>query len=170
MTSRSLTLSLVSIVIGMVMLAYASVPLYRMFCQITGFGGTPTAARAVTPVDRFITVRFNSDVAPGLPWEFATPKKPMRAQLGVHTLVSYRAKNLSDEAITGMATYNVTPHAMGQYVSKIQCFCFEEQTLNAHQQVNMPVSFVVDPAMLDDPETRSIREITLSYTFFEKRK
>lgn len=163
--------SLAAIVVGMVMLAYASVPLYRIFCQVTGFGGTTARGeRVIAGVsERAITVRFNADTAPGLPWDFRTPEASMRVQLGASNLAAFTAENTSETPILGMATYNVTPHAMGRYFTKIQCFCFEQQRLNPHERVNMPVSFIIDPAMLDDPETRNLQEVTLSYTFFEQK-
>jgi len=168
---RNLAFSLAAIALGMAMLAYASVPLYRIFCQVTGYGGTTQIARAgIGPTaERSITVRFNADTDPALPWEFKAPRESVRVRLGVNALASFTAENLSDAPITGMATYNVTPHAMGKYFEKIQCFCFEQQTLQPHVRVNMPVSFLIDPAMLDDPETKDLREVTLSYTFFERK-
>jgi cytochrome c oxidase assembly protein subunit 11 len=169
---RRHTASLFMVVLGMIMLSYASVPLYRMFCQITGFGGTPMLADGASGsvVDHNITVRFNADTDPSLPWNFAPVEKQVNIKLGENRLIAYTAENTSDTAIHGVATYNVIPHEMGQYFQKIQCFCFEEQVLKPHEKVNMPVSFFIDPAMLKNAETRGIREVTLSYTFFEKKK
>lgn len=164
--------SLAMIACGMVLLAYASVPLYRMFCQVTGFAGTPMLAERAPDkaIDRTIRVRFNADVDPAMPWEFKPVDKMVTVRLGESHLASFTAENQSDEVIHGVATYNVVPHSMGKYFEKIQCFCFEEQVLNPHQKVNMPVSFFVDPAMLNDPETKGIQEVTLSYTFFIKKR
>lgn len=151
------------------MFAYASVPLYRIFCQVTGFGGTTQrAARdSATIVDRMMRVDFNADTDPNLPWKFAPLQHFVDVKLGANTLIAYSAENVSNEPIRGVATYNVTPHEVGRYFVKIQCFCFEEQVLAPHQKVNMPVSFYIDPAILDDPEARDITRVTLSYTFFE---
>lgn len=164
--------SLIMVVVGMLMLSYASVPLYRMFCQITGFGGTPMLADGASTnvVNHSIKVRFNADTDPSLPWNFAPVEKTVTVKLGENRLAAFTAENNSNEPIHGVATYNVIPHEMGQYFQKIQCFCFEEQVLAAHQKVNMPVSFFIDPAMLKNPETKGISEVTLSYTFFEKKK
>lgn len=167
---RSHALALFCLVLGMVMLAYASVPLYRIFCEATGFGGTTQRAEADTAriVDRKMRVYFNADTDPGLPWKFMPLQRSVDVKLGANTLIAYSAENLSNETIFGVATYNVTPHEVGRYFVKIQCFCFEEQALKPHARVNMPVSFYIDPAILDDPEARDIREVTLSYTFFKR--
>lgn len=156
----------------MVMLSYAAVPLYRMFCQVTGFGGTPMLAESVPGqvVDREIRVRFNADTAPDLPWAFAPVERSVTVKLGESTLAAFTAENEADQPIRGVATYNVVPHSMGRYFQKVQCFCFEEQVLKPHEKVNMPVSFFIDPAMLDDPETRGVTEVTLSYSFFTKQR
>ncbi len=164
--------SLVAIAVGMVLLSYASVPLYRMFCQVTGFGGTPKMADRApdTVLDQTVLVRFNADTSPDLPWNFAPVQREVTVKLGENKLAAFTAENTSDEPIDGVATYNVVPHAMGKYFEKIQCFCFEEQRLNPHQKVSMPVSFFIHPDMLKDAETRGIKEVTLSYTFFEKKR
>jgi len=117
-------------------------------------------------LDRTIRVRFNADVDPRLPWSFRPAQGTMEVRLGEQNLAFYEAVNRSDRPVVGAATYNVTPHRAGYYFSKIACFCFEEQTLAPGQAVEMPVSFFVDPAILDDPSARDVREITLSYTFF----
>ena len=164
--------SLAMIAVGMVMLAYAAVPLYRMFCQMTGFGGTPMLAERApdTVNERTIRVRFNADTDPALPWAFAPVDRVVTVKLGENKLAAFTAENQSDTPIHGVATYNVVPHAMGQYFEKIQCFCFEEQVLQPHQKVNMPVSFFISPDMLDNPETAGVEEVTLSYTFFTKKR
>lgn len=168
MPIRTQVLSLLAIVCGMVMLSFAAVPLYNLFCQITGFGGTPQRIETLTstPVGPAIRVSFNTDTDPKLPWQFSGPATAVSARAGAATLVAFQAENTADTPITGVATYNVTPHAMGKYFEKVQCFCFEAQTLAPHTRVNMPVSFVISPEMYRDPETRHIREVTLSYTFF----
>ena len=169
-TNQSLSLQLAAAALGMLMLAYASVPLYRLFCQVTGFGGTTQRAEAhAAPIrvgERRITVTFDANQDPRLPWEFTPLEPSVSVRLGENRLVAFRAKNLSNQATRGTATYNVTPFAAGKYFNKIQCFCFEEQRLGAHQSANLPVSFFIDPAILDDPEIRDVTNITLSYTFF----
>ncbi len=168
MTNRALVLNLIAIVVGMLMLTYASVPLYKIFCQVTGFGGTTQRAgtKQVTRSDRVVTVRFNADIDPNLKWKFEPIEKSVKVHLGENRLVAFRATNLSDKETRGSASYNVTPFAVGPYFNKIQCFCFEEQRLHPHETVTMPVSFFIDPAMLDDPDIRDVTNITLSYTFF----
>ena len=159
---------LASVILGMVGLTAAAVPLYRLFCQVTGYGGTTQRAEAAPErqLDQTIEVRFNADVARGLPWSFAPVERAVDVRLGEQHLAFYRAHNAGDRPIVGSATFNVTPFKAGAYFSKIACFCFEEQTLQAGETVDMPVSFYVDPAILEDPATRDIRAITLSYTFF----
>lgn len=154
--------------IAMVALAYASVPLYRLFCQVTGFDGTTQrAAAAPGPVaGKEVWVRFDGNVATSLPWKFG-PEKPREiVTIGEREMAFFTAKNLSARAITGTASFNVTPTQAGKYFSKIQCFCFTEQRLEPGQDVRMPVVFFVDPKILEDPDARQISEITLSYTFY----
>ena len=164
-------LALFAVVLGMVALAFASVPLYRLFCQVTGFGGTPQrieaeAAPAEALSGRIVTIRFNADVNSSLPWSFQPVQRSLELRVGERALALYRATNHSDRAVTGTATFNVTPDKAGPYFDKIQCFCFTEQTLAAGQTVDMPVSFYVDPAILNDPGLDDVDTITLSYTFF----
>jgi cytochrome c oxidase assembly protein subunit 11 len=168
--NHSIALQLAAISLGMLMLAYASVPLYRLFCQVTGFGGTTQRVEANTFTgevkERTVTVSFDANTDPRLPWEFKPVERNVSVRIGENRLVAFHATSLAKQATRGTATYNVTPHAVGKYFNKIQCFCFEEQQLTAKQSVNMPVSFFIDPAFLDDPETRDVTNITLSYTFF----
>jgi cytochrome c oxidase assembly protein subunit 11 len=155
------------IVAAMVGLAFASVPLYRMFCQLTGFDGTPQRAeRAPGAVAGQVGVRFDANVHPGLPWRFEPEQTTVRVQPGARTQIFYRAQNLSAKTITGQAAFNVSPDQVGKYFKKIQCFCFTEQTLKAGEARDMPVVFFVDPAIKKDPDTTNIDEITLSYTFY----
>ena len=159
---------LVSVVAGMLGLAFASVPLYRLFCQATGFGGTTqraTVAPAAT-AGTVVTVRFDAETAPELPWEFRPLTTAVQVHLGEQREVFYRATNRSAAAVTGTATFNVTPTQAGPYFSKIQCFCFTEQRLEPGASQRMPVVFFVDPKILEDPDTKDISEITLSYTFY----
>jgi cytochrome c oxidase assembly protein subunit 11 len=155
------------IVTAMVGLAFASAPLYRAFCEATGFDGTPLrAAAAPGAVPGQIGVRFDANVHPGLPWRFEPEQNTVRVAPGAQTKIFYRAQNLSARAITAQAAYNVSPDTVGKYFKKIQCFCFSEQTLQPGQTVDMPVVFFVDPAIKKDPDTKDIPEITLSYTFY----
>ncbi len=148
-----------------------SVTLYRLFCSVTGAGGTTqrVAANDTAQATRQVTVRFNTNVAPGMPWRFEPVRPSVTLHLGEDRLVFFRAENLSDHAITGHATFNVTPDKAGLYFKKIQCFCFTEEKLAAHQSVEMPVTFFVDPALGKDPDTEDVHEITLSYTFFNSK-
>ncbi len=161
-------LVLLAVAAGMVGMSFAAVPLYRLFCQVTGFGGTTQTAKAAPAVagKRIITVRFNANVNSQLPWRFAPIEPELRLRVGEQRLAVWRATNLSKEPVTGAATYNVTPAKAGKYFNKIACFCFEEQRLEAGQSVDMPVSFFIDPAIADDPNLAEVKTITLSYTFF----
>ncbi len=161
-------LALTAVIGGMVGLTAAAVPLYRLFCQVTGFGGTTQRAEQApdTSVTETIKVRFNADVASDLPWRFSPAQREVEIRIGERQLAFYRAENQSDLPLLGSATFNVTPHKAALYFTKIDCFCFEEQQLQPHETVEMPVSFYVDPAILDDPNTRDVGAITLSYTFF----
>jgi cytochrome c oxidase assembly protein subunit 11 len=148
-------------------LAAASPPLYRTFCSLTGFGGTPLRAeRAPGAVAGQVGVRFDANIHPGLPWRFEPEQQRVDVKPGAQTKILYRAQNLSARAWTGQAAYNVSPDQAGKYFKKIQCFCFTEQTLKAGEAVDMPVIFFVDPKIKDDPDTKDIDEITLSYTFY----
>ncbi len=158
--------------IAMVGLAFAAVPLYRIFCQVTGLGGTTmradeATAAAVKPVPgKSVSVRFDANISRDLYWEFKPKETQRTVPLGGRSMSVYTARNLSSRPLTGTATFNVTPSQAGQYFSKIECFCFQEQTLRPGEEVQMPVVFYVDPRILDDPAARDITEITLSYTFY----
>jgi len=155
------------IVAAMVGLAFASAPLYRMFCEYTGFDGTPQRAeRAPGAVAGQVGVRFDANVHPGLPWRFEPEQTTVRVTPGAKTQIFYRAQNLSAKTLTGQAVFNVSPDQVGKYFKKIQCFCFTEQTLKAGEAKDMPVIFFVDPAIKKDPDTKNVDEITLSYTFY----
>lgn len=149
-------------------LAFASVPLYRLFCAATGFAGTPARAlHASAEVGkRIITVRFNADTAPGLAWDFHPEKLQMKVHVGENALAFFVAKNETGRAVTGHAVYNVVPEKAGAYFVKVQCFCFTNQTLKAHAEAHMPVSFYIDPQISNDPAMDDVTTITLSYTFF----
>ena len=156
--------------LAMLGLGYASVPLYRLFCQATGFNGTTqraTAAQAAAlhATGRPITNRFDANVAPGMKWQFRPEQVTQDGHIGERKMAVFYAKNISNHAIVGHAVFNVTPEQTGAYFHKIQCFCFNNQRLEAGQEVRMPVIYYVDPDMLKDPNARDIEEITLSYTF-----
>lgn len=152
--------------LAMLALAFASVPLYRIFCQVTGFGGTTLrAAEAPGAAAGEIGVRFDANINPALPWRFE-PAERVRIKLGERTVVNYRATNLTARPTTGRAIFNVTPAQAGPFFSKIECFCFTEQTLKPGESVEMPVIFFVDPRVREDEATSHIDEITLSYTFY----
>ncbi len=157
------------VVVGMMGAAYAAVPLYRMFCQVTGFGGTTQVAEKapVAVGERIITVRFNADTARGMPWKFLPQQRAVSLKVGQQALALYEAANPTDRRIVGTSTFNVTPLKAGPYFSKIECFCFTEQALAPGQSVDMPVSFFVDPEISDDRNLDDVKTITLSYTFFE---
>ncbi|MDG2244253.1 MAG: cytochrome c oxidase assembly protein [Rhodospirillaceae bacterium] len=156
------------VVTGMVGLTFAFVPLYTLICQVTGLGGTPQVAdRSDYEVStQEITVRFDSNVDRGLPWDFVPNERSVTVNLGAEYQTSYRSTNLSDEPVTGISTFNVTPIKAAQYFSKIECFCFVEQALKPGQSVDMPVTFFVDPAILEDELANDVQTITLSYTFY----
>jgi cytochrome c oxidase assembly protein subunit 11 len=158
--------------LAMLGLGYASVPLYRLFCQVTGFGGTTMVASesqaaraAAAATGQKISIRFDASTAMGMPWSFAPTQATDTVTIGERDIATYTARNNSEFPITGMATFNVEPEQAGKYFNKIQCFCFTEQTLQPGQEVTMPVLYFVDPAMLDDPNMKGVEQITLSYTF-----
>ncbi|MBC6405711.1 MAG: cytochrome c oxidase assembly protein [Rhodospirillales bacterium] len=156
------------VVCGMVGLSFAAVPLYRLFCQVTGYGGTPQIADAVpdAPFERQMKIRFDANVAPGLPWQFEPEVRQVTVKIGEPTLIYYKARNMGELATAGTATFNVTPLKVGQYFGKVQCFCFTEQVLQPGQEIDMGVSFFVDPALAEDPNLDEVKTVTLSYTFF----
>ncbi|MGY6635863.1 MAG: cytochrome c oxidase assembly protein [Erythrobacter sp.] len=163
--------------LAMLGLGYAAVPLYQMFCQVTGFGGTTMkateadAARAeAIATGKTISVRFDASTSAGMPWAFKPTKATQTVTIGQRDIATYTARNDGSQPITGAATFNVTPEQAGKYFNKIQCFCFTEQTLLPGQEITMPVLYYVDPAMLDDPNMAGVQQITLSYTFHRQRE
>jgi cytochrome c oxidase assembly protein subunit 11 len=165
---RGLTAALCgALVVGMVGLAFAAVPLYRLFCEVTGYGGTPQRADAGSDrtLDREIVVRFDANVA-GLAWDFRPAQAEIRVRLGETVLVNYVAESTASTPTTGTATFNVLPETAGYYFNKIECFCFQKQELQPGERLEMPVQFFVSPDLADDSELDSTRTITLSYTFF----
>lgn len=148
-------------------IGFASVPLYRMFCEATGLNGTTQRGlRAPGTSGQKVTVAFDSNVGKGLPWKFEPERRADTIDIGGRDMAFFTATNTSDKPITGTATFNVTPVTAGKYFTKIQCFCFTQQTLDPGQTVRMPVIFYVDPKILNDPDTKDVQEITLSYTFY----
>ncbi|PZF75785.1 cytochrome c oxidase assembly protein [Aestuariivirga litoralis] len=155
-------------VVAMVGLTFASVPLYRLFCQVTGFGGTTQRADAAPRqvLDKMVSVRFDANTSGKLEWAFHPVKPAVKVRFGEQEMAYYEAVNRSDKTLTGTAVFNVTPPQAGAYFNKIQCFCFTEQTLKPGEKIEMPVTFFVDPDMLKDPDAAGVDEITLSYTFY----
>jgi len=159
----------VGVVVLMGSLAWAAVPFYDWFCRVTGFGGTTGVAEAAPEdiLDRTITVRFDASKAKGMAWEFKPVAREMEVRIGETGLAFYEAYNPTDRPIAGQASYNVAPYSAGGYFQKIACFCFEEQVLQPGERVEMPVSFFVDPELVEDLEAKYVHTITLSYTFYE---
>jgi cytochrome c oxidase assembly protein subunit 11 len=147
--------------------AFAAVPLYNLFCQVTGYGGTTQKSEANLKgvIDRQMTVRFDSNISPGLAWK-VTPAKPITDNIGNVDTIVFVATNLSDKPVTGTAGFNVTPERAGMYFNKIECFCFTEQTLQPGETVEMPVTFFVDPDLDQNQDLDTVHDITLSYTFY----
>ncbi|MGB0697126.1 MAG: cytochrome c oxidase assembly protein [Rhodospirillaceae bacterium] len=169
--NRKMLVTCLLVIGGMIGVAYASVPLYRLFCQVTGYGGTPMIqAEGAAPVpvgDRIVTIEFDANTNRELPWQFEAVQRRVDIKVGEQGLAFYQATNTADRPIIGTATFNVTPLKAAQYFTKVDCFCFTEQRLDPGQTMDMPVSFYVDPAIGEDPHTLDITTITLSYTFFE---
>jgi len=153
----------------MVSLSFAAVPFYDWFCRVTGYGGTTNVAETASDeiLDRTVTIRFDSNVEPGMPWEFKPVERQVTLRIGETGLAFYEAYNPTDRPIAGTASYNVAPDAAGYYFTKIDCFCFEQQVLAPGERVTMPVSFYVDPDMVTSRDASKVRHITLSYTFYE---
>lgn len=161
--------------VAMLGLGYAAVPLYDLFCRVTGFGGTTQVAseaeanraeaQALAAGAKPISIRFDASVARDVPWTFRPAQSTDTVQIGVRDMATYVARNNSNVPITGTATFNVEPEQAGRYFNKIQCFCFTEQTLQPGEEVHMPVLFFIDPAALKDPNMKGVEQITLSYTF-----
>lgn len=162
-------LKLVGVVVTMGALSFAAVPFYDWFCRTTGFGGTPLVAEtgAAEVLDQTVIVRFDASLEAGMPWQFKPKVTQMTVRIGETALAFYEAYNPTRRPVAGTATYNVTPDGAGAYFNKIACFCFTEQVLQPGERVDMPVSFFVDPEMMKDAEGKFIKEITLSYTFYQ---
>lgn len=168
--NRQIALGLGAMAVGMLGLAFASEPLYRLFCQVTGYGGTTQVAAkvqaTVSKTDRMVTIRFDSNVNHKLPWHFAPLQKQMRVRVGEPILALYEAMNTSNQTLVGTATFNVTPYTAATHFNKIECFCFTEQLLRPGEKTQMPVSFFIDPEIVEDRDSDDLSTITLSYTFF----
>ena len=165
--NRRMGIGVASVAAGMVGLSFAAVPLYDLFCRVTGYNGTVQRGLAAPgATDRTITVRFAAQTDRNLPWRFQAEQASMNVRLGEEGLAFYTAANRAETPVTGVSVYNVTPEKVGRYFHKVACFCFDEQTLTPGQRVDMPVSFWVDPRIAEDPNTRDVTTITLSYTFF----
>lgn len=167
--NRRVMIAAVLLALASLGLGFAAVPLYRVFCQATGYNGTTQRALAAPgprPVaGRTMSIRFDSNVAPGMPWDFRPERRVMTVPIGARSMAIFVARNRSDRPVTGAAVFNVTPSQAGAWFTKIQCFCFTLQTLAPGQEVRMPVVFYVDPGILTDPDNRDTQQITLSYTF-----
>ena len=170
--NRRVAALLFGLTAAMIGLSFAAVPLYRMFCQATGYDGTPrrVEAASATMLDCEITVRFDANVSSALGWKFEPAQREIRLKVGENALSFYKAENMTAMPLTGTATFNVTPEIAGAYFSKVECFCFTEQRLAPGQKADLPVSFFIDPAIVNDPDASQVREITLSYTFFKANK
>jgi cytochrome c oxidase assembly protein subunit 11 len=165
--NRRMGLAAASLAAGMVGLSFAAVPLYDLFCRVTGYNGTVQRGLAAPgATERTVTVRFAAQTDRNLPWRFQAEQPAMTVRLGEEGLAFYSAANRSDTPVTGVAVYNVTPEKVGRYFHKVACFCFDEQTLTPGQRVDLPVAFWVDPRLAEDPNTRDVTTITLSYTFY----
>lgn len=164
---RTTALVLGGVALAMVGASFAAVPLYRLFCQVTGYGGTTQVAAQAPGVssERIVTVRFNTHVAPDLPWSFEPPA-PVKVRLGEEAVVAYRATNRSKKTMTAQASFNVTPFKAGPYFAKIECFCFAEQELEPGQSIEMPVTFFIDPEIVANRHLDDIKTVTLSYTLY----
>ena len=168
-----ITLSLVLLVSFMLFLSFAAVPLYKLFCQVTGYGGTPKIVNVEDEIEiseRKIKIEFNSDINKKLNWSFKPEQRSIESKIGESILAFYKAKNNGKKSITGIATYNVLPFEAAKYFNKVDCFCFTDQILKARQTIELPVQFHIDPAMAKDKGLDDIETITLSYTFFKSVK
>lgn len=167
--AQGTALKLATVVVVMLSLSYAAVPFYDWFCRVTGFGGTTSVAERAPDVilDKTIQIRFDGSAAKGMPWEFKPAIRTMTVRIGETALAFFTAHNPTNRVVAGTASYNVTPDAAGGYFTKIECFCFTEQVLRPGESVQMPVTFFVDPEIVSDREGKFVKEITLSYTFYE---
>jgi len=168
-SDHTVAFKLIGLVAVMLSLSFASVPLYDWFCRVTGYGGTPLvdSSGSDTILEETIKVRFDASLTRDMPWKFKPLEREIEIKIGETGLAFYEAYNPTDRPVAGSASFNVTPYSAGQYFIKIDCFCFEEQILEPGQRVDMPVTYYVDPGIVDDPEAKHAHTITLSYTFSE---
>lgn len=169
LSNRQIALALFSIVVFMVGVSFLSVPLYNLFCKMTGYGGTPQIGAAPAPTkiyDRTITVSLIADTDRTLPWEFKPEQRHVQVKVGQTAIISFTAHNETAHITSGAAIYNVTPDKIGKYFHKTQCFCFQEQTLNPGATAHFPVMFFIDPSIMDDKSVQDVTDITLAYTFY----
>jgi len=171
-SDRTIAISCLAFFFGMVGMAFAAVPLYAMFCQVTGYGGTTQRVEQMsdTILDKKITVRFDANTSGGLPWQFEPVQREVTMNIGETKLIKYEAKNIVDKPTAGRASFNVTPQAAGAYFNKVECFCFTDTTLKPGETLDMPVVFYVDPDIVNVPELKDVKTITLSYTMFPVEK
>jgi len=167
-SNRTVAIACLSFFVCMIGAAYASVPLYRIFCQVTGYGGTTQRVEQYsdTILDKTMKVRFDANTANGLPWDFKPVEREVTVRIGETTMIKYEARNLFDEPTYGRASFNVAPGRAGAYFNKVECFCFTDTTLQPGEDMEMPVVFFVDPEIVNDPDLKDVKTITLSYTFF----
>jgi len=171
-SNRMVAAACLSFFVAMIGMAYAAVPLYAMFCQVTGYGGTTqrTTQYSDRILDREITVRFDANVSAGMPWQFQPEQRSVTMPIGETVQIAYLAQNLSNKPVAGRATFNVTPEMAGAYFMKVECFCFTDTELKPGEKLDMPVVFYVDPEIVDVPELKNLKTITLSYTFYPIEK
>ena len=165
-----ITFSLIFLVSFMFFLTFDAVRLYKLFCQVTGYGGTPKIVNVKDPInvsEKKIKIEFNSDVNKKLNWSFKPEQRSIESKIGDSILAFYKAKNNGNKSITGIATYNILPFEAAKYFNKVDCFCFENQTLEPGEEVVLPINFYIDPKILDDPSVKHLNSIVLSYTFFQ---
>jgi cytochrome c oxidase assembly protein subunit 11 len=168
LSNRVIVLACLTFFGGMLGMSFAAVPLYQLFCQVTGYGGTTQRVEQYsdTILDRRITVRFDANVSGGLPWDFAPERRAVEIRIGETAEVAYKAQNLVPRPTSGHASFNVSPPMAGAYFNKVECFCFTDTELKPGESLGMPVVFFVDPAIVNVPELKNLKTITLSYTFF----
>ena len=165
-----ITLGLVFLISFMLFLSFAAVPLYKLFCQVTGYGGTPKIVNIEDEIkisEKKIKIEFNSDINKSLNWSFKPEQRSIESNIGDSVLAFYKVKNNEKKSITGIATYNILPFEAGQYFNKVDCFCFENQTLQPGEEILLPINFYIDPKILDDPNVKHLNSLVLSYTFFQ---
>ena len=167
-SNRPVVVVCLTFLVAMLGMSYAAVPLYDLFCRVTGYGGTTQRVTQYSEIvlDREVTVRFDANVAAGLPWQFRPVAREVKVKIGETAQASYAAKNVFSQPTSGRATFNVTPQLAGAYFMKVECFCFTDNELAPGETMDMPVVFYVDPAIVEVPELKNINTITLSYTFF----